>query len=119
VAVEKWIGLVVFLTVADGIGVQRKYIDIISEVAVDPNDVGIVAYQNKIKELLFGRQRKKIFPKFHLNADNGKVMHSAPMICFEYVFPISIEFYTHVNYNSNLNSPQGVCFEASELFLNR
>lgn len=44
--------------------IQKKYIDIIAEVVVDPNDTGIYLYQNKIKEQLIGNRRKKILPKF-------------------------------------------------------
>jgi len=29
--------------------IQKTYIDIIAEVVVDPNDVGIIPYQNKCK----------------------------------------------------------------------
>ncbi len=58
--------------------IQRKYIDIISEVAIDPNDIGITPYQNKIKEQIFTRHKKKIFPKYVLDEELG------PLIIFEY-----------------------------------
>ena len=74
----EWTRLVDYLTAADRIDVQRKYIDIISEVAIDPNDIGITPYQNKIKEQLFNRAKKKIFPRY-INDSAGNY---GPLICF-------------------------------------
>jgi len=64
VGLVKWTSLVKPAKELEQLDIQRKYIDIISEVAIDPNDIGIAYYQNKIKEQLFGREKKKIFPKY-------------------------------------------------------
>lgn len=50
----------------DTILIQKTYIDIISEVVVDPDDKGIISYQNKCKELIFiqGPTKRKAIPKF-------------------------------------------------------
>jgi hypothetical protein len=79
----EWTRLVDYITAEDKLDVQRKYVDIISEVAIDPSDIGITPYQNKIKEQLFSRTKKKIFPKYILDDEMG------PLIMFEYSdFPI-------------------------------
>jgi len=46
--------------------IQKVYLDILSEIIVDPKDEGIYFYQIKIKEQLIGHRKKKIMPKFKL-----------------------------------------------------
>jgi hypothetical protein len=85
--------------------VQRKYIDIVAEVAIDPGDVGIPAYQNKIREQLFGRAKRKVFPRFQ---QSPKGVLSSPLLCFDYSgFPIKIELF---------DQAQGICFELLSLY---
>jgi len=43
-----WTNLIEPLT-KDSVNIQKKYVDIIAEVVVDPNDFGISSYQSKIK----------------------------------------------------------------------
>lgn len=56
------------ITVPQLFYIQKQYIDIISEVIVDPDDIGIHPYQYKIKEQLIGNRKKKILPKFGLSS---------------------------------------------------
>ena len=86
--VFEWTRLVDFILETGQLDVQRKYIDIVAEVAIDPKDVGIPAYQNKIREQLFGRSKRKVFPRF---LPSPKGVLSSPIICFDYsAFPIQI-----------------------------
>lgn len=49
----------------NNIKVQTTYINVIAQVLIDPNDRGIIPYQNKCRESLFNqRNKKKIIPRF-------------------------------------------------------
>ena len=58
--------------------IQKTYIDIIAEVVVDPQDKGILPYQNKCKELLFLQrsQKRKSIPRFSVSGNE-------PIIIFD------------------------------------